>query len=314
MYLPLNYAELNLIEGSYTPSMIKAYNNRAFDFWVRSLFHRAASVIDFELPKEWSGPVRDFFVFALFARGYVAVFNSKEYGMSFQPCTLYGRDFYYQPTQAIITNPAIPESLRLEIGKECELLKLTPDYMGVFDIIFYYAEKLATMDNAINVSLINNKLAYILAAKNKAAGAALKKVLDKINQGEPAVIVDTKLLNDPDDKTEPWQVFDRPNLKQSYITTEQLQDMQTILNSFDAEIGIPAIPYQKKERMVVSEAESRVVDGAARSVVWIETLQSSIETVKKLFPRITLSAKLRYQTEKPEGGEDDGDDDSDWSL
>ena len=313
MYLPLNYAELNLIEGSYQPSMIKSYNNRAFDFWVRSLFQRAASVIDFELPKEWAGPVRDFFLYALFARGYVAIFNSPEFGLSFQPCTLYGRDFYYQPTQAIITNPAIPESLRLDIGRECELLKLTPDYMGVFDIIFYYAEKLATLDNAINVSLINNKLAYLLAAKNKAAGQALKKILDKINAGEPAVVYDTKLLNDPDDKTVPWQIFDRPNLKTSYITTEQLQDFQTILNSFDSEIGIPTIPYQKKERMVVSEAESRVIDGAARSIVWKETLESSIMQVKKLFPNIRLNATLRYADET-EGGDEDGDDLDSWTV
>lgn len=314
MYLPLNYETLNLIEGSYTPSAVKAYDSRTFDFWVRSLFQRAASVIEWELPKEWTGPVRDFFVFCLFARGYVAVFDDAKFGLSFQPCTLYGRDFYYQPTQAIITNPSIPDSLRLDIGKECELLKLTPDYMGVFDIIFYYAEKLATLDNAINMSLINNKFAFMLAAKNKAAAAALKKMLDKVNKGEPAVIIDTKLLNDPDDKTEPWQFWDRPNLKQSYITTDQLQDFQTILDNFDAEIGIPVIPYQKKERMVVSEAESRVLDGAARSTVWMETLQSSIATVKKLFPRITLSAKLRYNEETEEGGQEDGDDNDAWSL
>ena len=83
-------------------------------------------------------------------------------------------------------------------------------------------------------------------------------------------------------------------MKQNYITTDLLQDFQTILNDFDSEIGIHTIPYQKKERLVQSEAESTEIDAKARSIVWVDTLDSSIKEVKQLFPDITLSAKLRY--------------------
>ena len=83
-------------------------------------------------------------------------------------------------------------------------------------------------------------------------------------------------------------------MKNNYITTDLLQDFQTILNDFDREIGIPTIPYQKKERLVQSEAESTQIDAKARSIVWIDTLDSSIKEVKQLFPDIKLSAKLRY--------------------
>ena len=31
---------------------------------------------------------------------------------------------------------------------------------------------------------------------------------------------------------------------------DKLRDIQTVLNSFDNEIGIPTVPYEKKERMV----------------------------------------------------------------
>ena len=88
-----------------------------------------------------------------------------------------GYDFYYQPTEAIISNPRY--DARLKIGEECEILKLTPDYFGIWDIISYYSEKLSVLDNAINMSLINNKFAFLLGARNKAAGEALKKMLDK---------------------------------------------------------------------------------------------------------------------------------------
>ena len=299
MYTPLNYDQINVLAGTYNPSPVKAYNNKTFAYWERSLFQRACSVVVSELPEDWTETVKDFLYYCLFRFGYLPIFERPEVGFTFQPAGLSGYDWYYQPTTAIVSNPLLTESLELKIGKDCELLKLTPDFMGVWDIISYYAEKLSTLDNAINMSLINNKFAFILGARNKVAGQALKKMLDKINKGEPAVIYDMKLLNDPTDKEEPFQVWERKgSLKDSYLTTEQLQDFQTIINSFDAEIGIPTIPYQKKERMVTSEADSRQNDSKARATIWIECLQSSADKVKKLYPDITLNFKLRYEQEE----------------
>ena len=292
MYTPLNYQQINVAAGSYTPSDVKNYNNKTFAFWERALFQRAQSVLDFEVPSEWDGKVKDFFLYCLFKYGFICISKNDEFGQFFQPCTLSGYDFYYQPTKAIIANPKL--SAELEIDKECALLKLTPDYMGAWDIIWYTAEKLSILDNAINMSLINNKFAFFLGARNKGAGQALKKMLDLVNQGEPAVVYDMKLLNDPTDKEMPFQQWNRDNLKNSYLTTDQLMDFQTLINNFDAEIGIPTIPYQKKERMVTDEATSRTYDAKARSITWFNTLTSSIDEIKKLYPDINLSVKLHY--------------------
>lgn len=302
MYTPLNYEQLNVVEGTYTPSVIKYKNTKAFQFWQRALFQRACSVLDFKLPDNWQGGRRDFFLYCLFRYGYVVVSELPQFGVYFQPCSLSGYDFYYQPTKALVSNPAITEVLDLNIGDNCELIKLTPDYYGIFDIINYYADKLATLDNAINVSLINNKFAWFIAAKNKAAAEALKKMFDKINEGEPAVFFDKLLLNDSATKSEPWQFLERKNLKESYLTTMQLQDFQTILNNFDCEVGIPTIPYQKAERMVTIEAESRVIDSTSRATIWLETLKSSIELVNKKY-NLSISVELRYKPSEEMEGE-----------
>ena len=151
----------------------------------------------------------------------------------------------------------LKNSLKLAIGDSkvdnadgvCEVLKLTPDYYGIWDIIEYYAAKLSTLDNAIDMSLINNKFAFFLGAKNKGMGEALKKMLDKINKGEPAVIYDSKMADDPTSKDVPWQFWDR-DLRKSYLTTEQLADFKTLLHLYDTEIGIPTLPIEKKERMI----------------------------------------------------------------
>lgn len=292
MYTPLNYQQINIGAGSYNPSSVKSYNNLTFSYWERALFQRAQSVLDFEVPAAWDGKVKDFFLYCLFKYGFVIVSENDEFGQFFQPGTLSGFNFYYQPTTAIIANPLYNEELA--IGRECELLKLTPDYMGVWDIIWYYAEKLSILDNAINMSLINNKFAFFLGARNKSAGQALKKMLDLVNKGEPAVVYDMKLINDPTDKEMPFQQWQRDNLKNSYLTTDQLADFQTIINNFDAEIGIPSVPYQKKERLVSDEANMRTYDAKARSLTWFNTLTTSIDDIKKLYPAINLSVTLHY--------------------
>lgn len=304
-YTPLNYGNINISAGFNSPSSVKAFNNASFAFWQRSLFQRAQSVLDFEVPENWEGRYKDFFLYCLFRFGYVAVFKRDEYGFTFQPATLRGYDLYYQPTNAMITNPSLSQSLDLEIGTECELLKLTPDYMGIWDIIAYTAAKLSNMDNAIDMSIINNKFAFILGAKNKNAASALKKILDYVNKGEPAVIYDLKLANDHGSDDAPFQEWKRDNLKNSYLTTDQLQDMQTIINNFDSEIGIPTAPYQKKERMITDEVDAKTYDAKARSLTWFKTLTSSIKDIKKLYPDINLSVKLHY--DETEGTPADND-------
>lgn len=294
-YVPLNTEQLNSLAGHYSPSMVKAYNNATYAYWERSLFQRACSRIKTTLPENWEGSKRDFLLYCLLKLGFVFVSYSDSLGYWFNPGSLYGIDFYYQPTEFIMANPRAKElgfKDRYQLHTEGELLKFMPDYRGIFDIISYYAEKLSALDNAINMSIINNKFAFILAAKNKATAEALKKVLDKINKGEPAVFVDKILMNDPNDGETPWQFLELQKLKENYITDKQLVDFQTILNSFDAEIGIKTVPYQKAERLVSAEAESKQEDSQARIITAINCLQSSVKEIKKLYPDIRLDFSL----------------------
>ena len=305
MFYPLNYDQINLIEGTYTPSAIKNRNNASFDFWVRALFERAQSSIEFELPDFWQGDITDFWYYCLFKFGYLCITDltkndrpdARAIGMCFNPCGLTGRNFYYGPTTAILSNPLLNDSLELTIGQQCSIIKLTPSYMGIWDIIEFYADKLSNLDNAINMSIINNKFAYILAGKTKGAVAALKKMMDKINQGIPAVFLDHRVMNDRETKDTPFQFLQRDNLKQSYLTTDQLHDLHTILNDFDAEIGIPSAPNDKKERETEYESKSKIADGLSRLLTWKRCLNSSFAATKKLYPDLDISFTLRWENE-----------------
>jgi len=295
MYIPMNYEKLNNINSLYIPSNVKL-NSQIFNFWERSLFQRAMSIIDIDVPDEWKGSVKDFLYYCLFRFGSVAVFYRPETGISFNPGNLYGYDFYYQPTNYLIANPTLNESLDLKIHVDTEIIKLTPDFCGIWDIIFYYSEKLSMLDSAINMSIINSKLAWIIGARNKSFAQTVKKIFDKINRGDPLVVYDAKMQDDPQTKKEPWQFLERSSIKNSYITSDLLMDFQTVLNDFDNQIGIPTVPYQKKERMVTYEAESRMMDGTSRAVVWKKTLDESFELVNAMFG-LDLSCELRFDPE-----------------
>lgn len=299
MYNPYKIADINKYYGSYTPSTHFVKNNQSFDFWVRALLQRACSTIIFDnLPENWNKTgVKDFFYYCLFNFGNIGVFNIPEGGQVFSFGVPYGHNFFYQPTNYLVSNPALKNSLDLKIGEDCALIKLTPDYMGIIDIIYYYARQLSEMTSNINISLINNKFAYMIFAKSKGASEALKKAMDKIDSGESCVFLDYYIKVNPDNPQEVFEVIDRPELKNSYILTDLLADLQTIINNFDAEIGIPSMPYQKKERLVTSEAESRIIDSTSRATVWIECIKESLIEVNKLF-NLNIIARLRYNPEE----------------
>ena len=281
-FTPFNYDKLNIVQSQIHPVTVKNFNNITFAFWERALFQRALSVLEIDLPEEWNGSIKDFFNWCLYRIGFVAVFYDKKFGLSFQPCALNGYDFYYRPTKAIVSNPSLLfGSKTFRIGKDCEILKLTPDYMGIWDIIDYYAEKLSLLDNAINMSLINSKFSFILGAKNKSAGQAIKKIFDRINRGEPAIVYDKSIFNEGDE--DPWQFLDLNVTKEKYLTPLQLADMRTLLHNFDTEIGIPTLPIEKKERMIADEATSMQIDAESRSEVWLNTFNESAVAVNAKF-------------------------------
>lgn len=313
-YLPLNYDQINLIEGTYQPSQIKN-NSASFDYWVRTLFHRASSNLIFGLPDFWQGDIANFWYYCMLRFGFVSIQDltgkgkrGDELGMCFSPVNLSGINFYYQRTLAVLSNPTLAESFELEIGKDCALVCMTPDKMGIWDVIERYAALLSNLDNAINMSIINSKIPFILGGKTKAAIQTLKKIMDKVNSGQPAVFYDSRIQDDAQSKDSPFQFLKLlENPKQNYLTTDQLMDLHTILSDFDSEVGIPTIPYQKKERETSFESQSKLADGQARSLVWERTINDSIKEVKKLYPDLQLSFRLRWEVDDNVTGKDNND-------
>lgn len=267
----------------------------AYRFWFRSLLHKIDSSIVFNnLPEGWSN---DYFMFCLWVRGYVAVFETHikdlipygnvgedDRGVLFSGCQVSGQDFYYQPTDCTLYNPVYVPQRTLKIGKECCILKLTPDFMGVLDIIDFYAEKLAEMSKGIDMSIINTKFALVFTADNEAQNESLRVVYDTIMSGSPVAFWKDTQKGDFDEvmpRKEPFSVFNQ-EITKNYILDKQLADFDHILNQFYTEIGLP-VAIEKKERLVTAEAEFSMAQSQARIACWMETLRESLEIINKKY-------------------------------
>lgn len=305
MYTPANYNRINLAAGTYSPSTAKAKKNKSFKFWERSLFERVWSRIDITTPAEWSPERINLMKYCILHFGYVMIADESKYGIIAQPATLSGIGFDYQFTTAIVSNPKLhtPEGSSKEytIGENCEIIRLTPFYEGIGDIVDYYAAKLSALDISVDTAIQNSKLAWLLGAKNKSSAQALKKILDLVNKGESAVVYDKTIEDDAQSKEMPFQFLPIGDVKNNYILTNLLQDFATILNDFDNEIGIATVPYTKAERLVTAEAESKNEDSQARLTVWLESLNESMQAVNELF-NTNFSASAHIN----EGGSDNG--------
>ena len=303
---------VDLLNGMQIPSTYYKEKSIAYRYWFRSLIHKIDSSIVFtNLPKGWSN---DFFMFCLWCKGYVLVFKTDrkdlkqfgENGIVFNPCTLGGYDFYYQPTYAIVANPHMSSkfSYKFEMeGKDKDkaaLLKLTPDFLGVLDIIDYYASKLAELSKGIDMSIINSKFGLIASASNEAQAATLKSVMDELQKGNPLVVYKDQLKESDEimPRKEPFEIWIQ-ELKKNYILTEQLADMQTILNSFYTEIGLP-VAIEKKERMITSEMDVASAQSQASIACWVETLRESLEIINEKF---NLNIEVSYAREINDTGD-----------
>ena len=280
MSAPFMYDHINAATSQVNPSTMHASNTALTWYFSRYLTQKAIAVFDWDLPEDWG---RDYMLYALYLFGHVAMVKTPEYGVIPQACTLSGYDVFYRPTRALIGNPLIREK-EFKLHENAELLKLTPDYGGIYDKIQYYAAMMSLIAEDAGVNLFNSKLSYVFAASSKSSAESLKKMFDGIASGEPAVFADRKLYHD--DGTPAWETFQQ-NVANNYITTELLMDLRRVENDFCTDVGIPNTNTQKAERMVVDEVNANNVETSATAELWLDTMHRCIDDIERTFPELS---------------------------
>lgn len=270
------------------PAGVVVTNSALSRYFQRQLLQKAISVFKWEMPKNWA---ENYTLFSIYCLGYVAVAKTDKYGTIPQHCSLSGYDVFYRPNTAIISNPLISYK-PLTIGKNCELIRLQPDYGGILDTVRLYADLMALCVQAASVNLLNSKLSYVFFADNKAMAESFKKLMDEIEGGKPAVVADSKLKsNGGGINMEMLQ----QNVKTNFITPELLVCLRNISNMFATEIGLPNANTDKRERLISDEVNANNVETSSKADMWLTQLQKDCAKVVEMFPEVEgLSVDWRY--------------------
>lgn len=284
--VPVGYGDINLYNAQFSPSTVHVKNTALQRYFRKYLLQKAISVFKWNLPEEWD---EDYFKYTLYGLGYIAVLNTRSFGVICQGGALGGYNLYYRPAYIMITNPLLKETITANIGTDCAIIKLQPDYSSIMDIVGYYADQMALAAEALGMNLVNVKTGVVFGAENKAQAESYKKMYDKLGDGNPAVFIDKNLL---DDSGKPkWFPFVQ-NMKEQYITPDILSDMRKINEQFCTDIGIPNANTDKRERLIDSEVNSNNVETATRCEMWLESIKKGIAKANEMYG-LTLGVDWR---------------------
>ena len=298
--IPASYDVINLYNSSFSPSTVHVKNTGLQRYFRKYLLQKAISVFKWKLPEEWDP---DYFKYTLYALGYIAVLNTRSFGVICQGGALGGYNLYYRPSYIMITNPLLKETITADIDRDCALIKLQPDYSSIMDIVGYYADQMALASEAMGINLVNVKTGVVFGAKDKAQAESYKKMYDKLADGDPAVFIDKNLL---DDQGKPnWMPFVQ-NMGQQYITDKILSDIRKIEAMFDTDIGIPNANTDKAERLITDEVNANNTETATRCELWLESIRRGIDQANSMY-NLQLSVDWRVnpnQVAEPNTGKE----------
>lgn len=294
-YLP-KLQEYVLSQNSTALNMLPAPDNQLSGMFARYLLQKAISVFEWTLPPLWN---RDYFLYVLYCLGFEAIVNTDRFGVIPQQCGLMGYDVFYQPTNAIITNPLLTGMLQPRINRDCVVLKLMPDYGGVMDLVFHYSGLMAQAATAIGVNMANSKTAMVFFTDKKAVAEAFKKSYDAAANGQPMIVMGKGALND--EGLPAWETFTR-DVKASYIAGDLISDLRKIEAEFDTRIGIPNANTDKRERLITDEVNANNVETYSMCALWLEQLQDGCRRAREMFG-IDIDVHWReIATDRPTGG------------
>lgn len=274
-------------------------NDETTRYFMRSLYQRVyAGFNPLNSPALWD---INYYKNVVLSEGYIGIINSDKYGIIPQICAPTGdRGIFLQPTKILVSQPLV--QFEGTLGVDCELIRLTPDWLGIWDIIEHYAVRMAIAVTSLDVSLFNSRASFIAAGKNKSATVTIKAIYEDMSKGKPLLVYDKEMKGDGLDESDPIWTYNA-DIKNNYIGDKLIDALHAIREDFDQEIGIAAIG-QKKERMISDEVAQLTADSTARAETWFDMLTQTYDKVNALFPELNLSFSLKYGGEVHTYGED----------
>ena len=193
---------------------------------------------------------------------------------------------YYQPTMAIISNPYLNYTANLELKDYVG--KTNPDavviwndsaHIGLLPMFDRNASLLAETDISIRVACVNSRIPAFFKASDDNTKVSIESMLDKIENGDIAVIgTEEEILSDSNKTLS--EVF---NNKPVGTIKELIELKQYLIGSWYNELGLNANFNMKRE--AINESEADLNEDALLPLIddMLESRKVAIEQINKLF-------------------------------
>ena len=191
---------------------------------------------------------------------------------------------YYQPTQAIVTNPYLKfsEVLKLDdyIKDDANAVVVWNDmsHVGLYPMFRKNAEMLAECDISIRYKLINKRFMNILTADDDNTKTSIEKMFEDVENGDGFGIVVTKtFLEDSSVGVVKASEHQDSDLK------DIIECKQYYLASWFNELGLNANFNMKRES--INESEADMNEDALLPLIdsMLKTRQIGVDAINKLF-------------------------------
>jgi len=156
-------------------------------------------------------------------------------------------DVYYQPTLAVIANPALNYSASLKIGEECVLVNGDGTRTGLLPMFRKYATALTENDISFDIATKNARISSIMSAPDTRTKKAAEKYLQDVEDGALGVIAEEPMLDGI--RVQPAAASG------AHSITDLIEYHQYIKASWYNDLGINANYYLKREAINGTEAQ-----------------------------------------------------------
>ena len=290
--LPLTSEKMMFDKSLLNNSGLSVTNNYIASFYRLYFYDKIYSIMQIKgLPKSIK---ERYFKNVLLTRGFLGIFDTKEYGIICNHVALSDYDIYYDPTKMMsvgnklrhVYKRSIIDSVGSDISDNIPryeagvLVKLSPNFETVLPIVYYFADLMAVAVQGLDSNVLNSKLAYIFACDDQKKAESFKKMHEEIANGEPAVFADKKLFDD-DGKLK-VELFNK-SVKDTYMADKFLQLKTEIENDFNSFIGLTVVNTEKKERLITPEIELSNNNNKLIIELWQKEVNRCLEIANNTF-------------------------------
>lgn len=228
----------------------KLYNfidkDKALDNYVRYMLNRTQKIFKWEgLPE--TIPQRDLEMllqnngFAIFAEfeGNIYAFNG---GLGGEP------DVYYEPTKAIVANPALKMNKEYTIDEDCVVMRNDSLMVGLLPLLCRYCSQLVETDISINLASFNSRIISLISANDDKTKASARQYISDIIAGKPGIIDESAFIDSI--KAQPYG----SNTNSNIISLLEMHK-RTFANMYN-ELGLRDSGEGKRESLNEAEIQS----------------------------------------------------------